>query len=130
MSDKKEMIFTNGMFCDEHKFDSGDVITKLSFRKDEFIEWLNQHVNEKGYVNVIVGKGQSGKLYGRLDTWQPKPSNQPQSNPQDANNQDTSYQGEHNQALQSTPQDNGLPAMPADINASGEFLDDDTSVPF
>jgi len=78
-----DVIFTDGMFCDSHTFESGDSITKLSFKSEQFKQWLDTHTNDKGYVNVIVSKSQSsGKLYGRLDTWQPKQQEGQQQAPQ------------------------------------------------
>lgn len=103
-----EIILVDGMFCDEHKFNDGGSITKLSFNVEKFIQFLNQHANEKGYVNIDVARSQqSQKLYGKLNQW--KPNNQQQSNQQGGQNseyQDKSYPNEFKQNEQGHIADN------------------------
>jgi len=38
------------------------------------IEKIAQHKNEKGWINLLFKKGQSGNYYMEVDTW--KPTNQ------------------------------------------------------
>lgn len=88
-----DITFTDGMICKEHKFDDGGTITKLSFKVDEFIAFLQKY-NDNGWVNAIVAKSQqSGKMYGKLDTWKPK--QQEQGNQQQApQEQSNGYQAQ------------------------------------
>lgn len=113
----QEKIFTDGLFCDEHEFSDGNKITKLSFKVQQFIEFLNQNVNEKGYVNVIVGKAKSGKLYGKVDTWKPKEK------------QEQGYQPQQQGGYQASDRP---PAGGYSGNQGNNFpiADDDGSIPF
>ena len=102
-----DVIFTDGMICKEHKFQDGGTITKLSFKVDEFIQFLQKH-NDNGWVNAIVAKSQqSGKMYGKLDTWKPK-----QQEPQQQGGQAPS----------------GYPAMTNDTNTTID--NDQPNIPF
>jgi len=68
MSDK---IFTEGMLVKRHKRAPDFLICSLSFKIDEFVSFLRN--NEKnGWVNVDIKESKGGKLYGELDTWEPK----------------------------------------------------------
>jgi hypothetical protein len=54
----------------------GEVI-RLSFKVDDLVAFVQQHVNEKGYINFEVQKRREVGTYGdthalTLDTWQPK----------------------------------------------------------
>lgn len=54
----------------------GEVI-KLGFKVDELVNFVREHVNEKGYVNFEVTKRREVGAYGdthavKLDNWQPK----------------------------------------------------------
>ena len=60
----------------EHTFADGGKILKLGFHVDTLIEFVKKHVNEKGYINLIVTRrkevGQFGETHGiTLDTWKP-----------------------------------------------------------
>jgi hypothetical protein len=52
-------------------------LLKLSFRADKLREFLDQHTNAKGYVNLNVSRRKELSQYGEthyatLDTWEPK----------------------------------------------------------
>jgi hypothetical protein len=73
MTDK---IFIDGMFTDEHKFDNGGEIIKLTFT-DAFMEYYeaNKTVNGKGNMQLKVDlkRGKESKaLYAELNTFVPK----------------------------------------------------------
>lgn len=114
-----DVIFTAGMFCDEHEFSDNNKITKLSFKVEQFKQWLDQHTNDKGYVNVIVGKSQGGKLYGKLDTW--KPSNQ-ESKPNQESFQGDNQNNGGNQQNESRNDQVGYPSMPNDNEQNNNIL--------
>lgn len=74
----------------EKEFANGGSILKLSGKADKLIEFIRANANDKGYINLVVGKrreiGQYGDTHSvTLDTWKPKesrnggapPSNQP-----------------------------------------------------
>lgn len=57
-------------------FDSGKTIIKLSFKAADLVDFINQHANEKGYINFGVSERRNVSQYGDthciwLDTWQP-----------------------------------------------------------
>ena len=117
---KEPMVFVNGMIVKNFDFPSGGSCTKVSFKVDEFIEFANQNQNN-GWLNVDIMTNREGKMYAKLNTYKKE-----QSTPQDTNNQDTSYQGEHNQA----PQGNGFPEVPQQADTNVDQLDDKEDVPF
>ena len=47
---------------------------KVSVNVDEFIEFLQEYRNDKGYVNFDQKEATSGHWYLQLDTWQPENS--------------------------------------------------------
>lgn len=70
-----EKKFATGVFIEEKTFDWG-TITKQSYKVDEFIKFLQENKNDKGYVNIDVKKSKDGsKMYGELNTYLPKPNN-------------------------------------------------------
>ncbi len=81
---KPDKTFVNGMWIKEQQFPNGGSCLKVNIHVARLVEFLNQHVNPKGYVNLDVlslrepklnaeGKVQSTH-YSVLDTWQPKQS--------------------------------------------------------
>ncbi len=70
MSDK---VFAQGVFFDKPSEQAPEFVKgKLSFKVDEAVAFLNEHKNEKGYVNLDLLKSQAGKLYLQLNTWVPE----------------------------------------------------------
>lgn len=80
--------YINSITAKEVKFQStGNSVLKLSFKVEALIEFLNQHKNEKGYVNVGVSRRKEVGKYGEthtvwLDTWKPDPNRQRQPQPE------------------------------------------------
>jgi len=69
-----DTVFAQGMFIQERKPTTPQfVLGKFSFKADEFINTLNQHRNQAGYVNVTMMQSKGGKAYLAIDTWQPEP---------------------------------------------------------
>jgi glycerophosphoryl diester phosphodiesterase len=57
----------------------GQYSTKLSINVAEFVKELEQHTNEKGYVNLEIKEKKAADKYGNnvyavLDTWKPNSS--------------------------------------------------------
>lgn len=69
MSDEKK--FVTGLWVEEKQLRYGP-ITELSFKVEDFIQYLKEKQNAKGYVNVTLAKSKEGKLYAKLNDWQPK----------------------------------------------------------
>ena len=67
-----EKTYAKGLFAEKKTTTFGE-ITKVSFKADDFIQFLNEHKNEKGYVNVdILNAKEEGKLYGVLNDYKPQ----------------------------------------------------------
>ena len=86
------------MSVKQFTFQSGKSILKLGINVAKFKAWLDQHANEKGYVNMGISERKSVSQYGEshtawLDTWRPDASNRadaPQPRPTDQTQTDSS----------------------------------------
>jgi len=69
-----EIVFAQGMFFAKPSEKAPEfVLGKISIKRIEFLEWLDQQTeNDKGYVNLDVLMGKSGKPYVKLDNFVPK----------------------------------------------------------
>lgn len=67
----EEKIFVEGIFADRKDNAPDFVLCNLSFKCREFLEFMKQHANEKGYINVDVKRSKNGKVYAELNTWKP-----------------------------------------------------------
>ena len=66
-----DTIYINALRCKKSQYS-----TKISINVDKFIEELNAHKNERGYVNIEVKERKAPDQYGYnayavLDTWKP-----------------------------------------------------------
>lgn len=98
----QDKVFTDGLICKEHLWQDGGRTVKLSVKVDEFIAFLQANA-KNGWVNINVNQSRDRtKLYGELDTWEPKPQgNGPaQSSPQQ---QQTPQQEQRNYGQQYQP---------------------------
>ena len=69
--EKTEKVFAEG-FMFKMKPDSPEwVVGSLSLKADEAIAFIQKNT-DKGWVNLNVNIGKSGKPYVELDTWKPK----------------------------------------------------------
>jgi len=72
MAEQQEKVFASGVFIEEKTFDWGSII-KQSYKVDDFIKFLNENKNAKGYVNLDVKKSKAGdKMYAEVNSYQPK----------------------------------------------------------
>lgn len=78
MSDEKK--FVDGLFVKEKELKYGP-ITELSFKVEDFKQFLDENKNAKGYVNVSIMKSRDGKPYAKLNDW--KPDNKPEQKPEE-----------------------------------------------
>ena len=63
------------------------MVCSLSIKSDEFVQFLKENTNDKGYVNLQVLKSrEKGTLYAVLDTFEPKQSITPTQAKKVANN--------------------------------------------
>lgn len=68
-----EKIFADGLNIKSKETQYGEII-KLGVNYEKFTEFLAKYVNERGYVNIDIKKGQSGKYYSELNTYKSNPS--------------------------------------------------------
>jgi len=67
-----ENKFISGAFVSRKDTAPEFVITDISFN-EKFIEYYNEHKNEKGYLNTQLKRsGSTGKLYLDLNDWKPQ----------------------------------------------------------
>jgi hypothetical protein len=45
---------------------------KISIKVDEFVSWLQSHVNNNGWVDIDVKESHGGKIYCELNTYKPQ----------------------------------------------------------
>jgi hypothetical protein len=70
MSEKK---FAKGLYANKPKQGAPDfVISRMSVKVDDFIAFLNEHKNEKGYVNIDQLAGKEDKFNFVLNEFKPK----------------------------------------------------------
>tara|TARA_R110000824_G_C14791069_1_gene633278 strand:- start:170 stop:478 length:309 start_codon:yes stop_codon:yes gene_type:complete len=53
---KTERTFANGVFIREVVFEDGNSLLNVAVQAKAFCEFMQEHVNEKGYVNLEVRK--------------------------------------------------------------------------
>ena len=66
-----EEKFIKGLFTNRRENAPDFLLASLSFKTEQFIEWLKNHTNSKGYVNVDVLKSKDGVIYSKHNDWQP-----------------------------------------------------------
>ena len=74
MSNSTETIFADGFFVSSPRDNAPDfVLGDISISKDKAIAFINEHANEKGYVNLDLLMGKTGQPYLKLNTFTPQP---------------------------------------------------------
>ena len=67
---KAEKVFAEGFMFKMNPNSPEWVVGSLSLKADEAIAFIQKNT-EKGWVNLKVNVGKSGKPYVELDTWKP-----------------------------------------------------------
>lgn len=76
MSKKQDTIFADGLFFELAGANAPSFIKgKLSIDVVKFTQFLNDHQNKGGYVNIDLKESKSQKGYAVLNSW--KPSEKP-----------------------------------------------------
>lgn len=65
MTDK---IFADGVSIKPKETRYGEIL-KIGIKAEPFMDFLAKYTNERGYVNLDLKKGQSGKWYMELNTY-------------------------------------------------------------
>ena len=67
--EKKDKVFADGIIFKRNDNAPQWAIGKLSFKVEEAIAFLQAN-SKKGWVNLNINQGQSGKYYIEVDTWE------------------------------------------------------------
>lgn len=68
--------FVQGLFVSRRDNAPDFVKANLSFKVEQFTEYLKSKVNEKGYVNIDIKESKDGRLYADLNDWKPRTDNE------------------------------------------------------
>jgi hypothetical protein len=69
----KERVFAKGFYVKQNPQAPDYVIGNLSIKADEAIEFIKEHTNDRGWVNLSMMKSkEEGKAYIELNTYEPK----------------------------------------------------------
>ena len=72
----EEKKYAKGLFVKRNEKAPEFVVCSLSIKTDDFIQFLRENTNDKGYVNLQVLKSKDkGSLYAIVDTFTPKTDN-------------------------------------------------------
>ena len=74
----EEKKYAKGLFAKRNEKAPEFVVCSLSFKTDDFIQFLRENTNDKGYVNMQVLKSKDkGTMYAVLDTFEPNANTAP-----------------------------------------------------
>jgi len=68
---KQEKVFADGFMFKMNPNSPEWVVGSLSLKADDAIAFIQKN-QDKGWVNLKVNVGKSGKPYVELDTWKPE----------------------------------------------------------
>jgi hypothetical protein len=68
----KEKVFADGFSFSTREGQPDFVVGRVSVKIEDAIPFLNEHGSARGWVNLNVLIGRSGKPYVELDTFEPK----------------------------------------------------------
>ena len=72
---ENEKKFVDGLFINKPSEKAPDFVrVKASISADKFIPFLKENVNGKGYLNFDILESKEGKLYAKIDTFEPTPN--------------------------------------------------------
>ena len=70
--EKQTKVFADGFMFKMNPNSREWVVGSLSLKAEEAIEFIKNNT-DKGWVNLKINIGKSGKPYVELDTWKPEP---------------------------------------------------------
>jgi|TARA_R110000796_G_scaffold148904_2_gene265783 hypothetical protein len=68
----KEKIFADGFSFSTRENQPDFVVGRVSVKVEDAIPFLKEHGKKRGWVNLNILTGRSGKPYIELDTWEAK----------------------------------------------------------
>jgi hypothetical protein len=70
-----EKVYPKGMRWQEPKESAPNFVkARVGINVEQFVEFLNEHVNERGWINFEMNEGREGGFYLVLDDFEPDPS--------------------------------------------------------
>ena len=70
--EKQTKVFADGFMFKMNPNSPEWVVGSLSLKAEEAIDFIKNNT-DKGWVNLKINVGKSGKPYVELDTWKPEP---------------------------------------------------------
>lgn len=68
-----EIKFIKGLYVERKENAPEFVVTNLSIKSEEFIEFVKDNTNNKWYLNIDIQTSKSSwKQYAKLNEWKPK----------------------------------------------------------
>lgn len=65
--------FISGFYFDKPGENAPEFVKgKIGIKVEEFIKYLGEKKNDKGYVNIDLLESKEGKYYAKLNDWKPK----------------------------------------------------------
>jgi len=74
---KTEKVFADGFMFKMNPNSPEWVVGSLSLKAEDAITFIQKHT-DKGWVNLKINIGKSGKPYVELDTWKPETKTEPE----------------------------------------------------
>ncbi len=74
------MELVKGLFTSRRENAPSFVRANLSFKTEDFIDWLKNHTNAKGWCNIDILDGRDGKPYPKYNDWSPEQSRKEENN--------------------------------------------------
>ena len=71
MSEKKEVLFADGIYFKRNENAPEFVVGKVKFKVDEAIKTLKEFQSD-GWLSVDIKQSKSGNYYVEVDTWKPE----------------------------------------------------------
>ena len=68
----EQKIWADGFYFERRENAPDFVIGRLSVKVNKAKDFLDAHVNDRGYVNLNILRSKDGGAYMELDLWQPK----------------------------------------------------------
>jgi len=70
---EQQTVFGEGFILKAPHANAKDFVKgSLSIKVDEAIKFLQEHKDDRGWVNLDLLEGKSGKWYTKKNTWQPE----------------------------------------------------------
>ena len=87
--------YPKGIYLDEPRQGAPDYVKgKVSIKGEVAIPWIQEKMNEKGYVNLDLLENKEGELYLKVNDWKPNGERRPAEKPRYAVREHTGTDGD------------------------------------